>query len=1391
MSNNSIFKKYQNLPYLEKRLVQLRSLVAGNIPRTYFMHILNRTDLKEHLGKSFSNTYMASICQELINAKILNHNNELNQNIQHEITIDALHGENGEKNRKAILGVVDHFSKYINFLRLGVYLNNIEIFNQALQFNQNMVKDQSTILKLTKYFKNACLSQEHFKECHSKIKCWLIATKIYNILHHDYKGIIDIKNVELCSDIEIIKSCSNSNYIITLFLDFFFLRGDVASISSLIKITEFNLPLNNSLLAVYYFLNNEQEKAKIHFDCTITILKSTYKKRNIMLSGSFGIFYILTLLSSNKEEDSKKIQNLLTYYSKIQIIYEKELRNLQYYDTKTRVLEYFDEQHGYSYYLLRILKEFLSSGDELVQIDYSNSYFEEGEGSNLLDQFFLALIIYWTRSQDNNFIDLDKIFSKKHQTTIKWASHLISTLNSTNTNKQITTNPYKINFANIIKTKARWARTLDNLLNYFNSADITSSDKRIIWMLDFSKYNNSIRPIEQTLNKKGTWNKGRNASVNKLCESIHQLDYLTSHDREVLSCKKDDYGYCTSSIDYKTGIKALIGHPLIFNEGTGKKIELGVIEPELVVHEKSKEFSIKLSHIVTQDNYDIQLHKESPDKYNVINVSNKLKSLAKILGKNGLLIPNSERKQVMSVMKSAASKLHVRSELSNYDDLEANPGDATIVIQLEFSHTQEHLLIAQMFVRPFGGVGAYYKPGQGGTNIIAQINKEYKSVHRDLALEGNNAQLILSHCPSLERQENIDYEWNITELNIILEILHEIKTTQESYKFIIEWPKGEALNLKEEVSFKNLEIDLNKESQWLEFDGRLKVDENQIMDMRTLLENVEQMNGRFIQLKDNQFLTLTHAFAQKLKELQKAALVQNSKLGIHELGVNLLRGFEENSASIKANTEWKNYIKRLDSIENTNPKIPKNLQAELRPYQVDGFKWLSRLSNLGFGGCLADDMGLGKTVQSIAILLEQGVKGPCMVIAPASVCNVWQEEIAKFAPSLNCISLNDKDRQTQIANLAKMDILICSYGLIYQIEEILLRHKFQMLIVDEAQAIKNFNTKRFKIITQIKAKNRIALSGTPIENRIDELWNLFEFLNPGFLGGRKLFQEKYARPIEKDGDIVARNTLKKLIQPFMLRRTKSNVLSDLPPKTEQTIFIDPSPEEKNFYEALRRKAVERISDISNDDQGKKRFCILAEITKLRRACCAPLLIDTNVNITNSKLEMLDNLLQELKENNHRALIFSQYVDYLSLVKSRIAKQGITLQYLDGKTSKNKRKIAIENFQAGEGDVFLISLKAGGVGLNLTSADYVIHLDPWWNPAVEDQASDRAHRIGQTRPVTVYRLVMKYSIEEKILALHSKKRELSIGLLDNADSSASLNEQDLLNLLNESFTSSDS
>jgi SNF2 family DNA or RNA helicase len=315
---------------------------------------------------------------------------------------------------------------------------------------------------------------------------------------------------------------------------------------------------------------------------------------------------------------------------------------------------------------------------------------------------------------------------------------------------------------------------------------------------------------------------------------------------------------------------------------------------------------------------------------------------------------------------------------------------------------------------------------------------------------------------------------------------------------------------------------------------------------------------------------------------------------------------------------------------------------------------------------------------------------------------------------------------------------------------------------------------------QLQGKVKVILTGTPIENRLGELWNLLNFINPGLLGSYNSFSKRFVGPIEQQKNVSARHALKKLIQPFILRRLKTNVLEDLPPRIEKTVVIPFDEKERAFYEALRRTALENLAQVGSSDQ--KRIHILAEIMKLRRACCHPDLVAPDLSLSSSKLVRFMELVEELRENRHRALVFSQFVGCLEKVRAMLDERSVSYQYLDGSTPLEERKRRVDAFQGGEGDLFLISLRAGGTGLNLTGADFVIHLDPWWNPAVEDQASDRAHRIGQTRTVTIYRMIMEQTIEEKIIQLHHNKRDLANDLLDGADISGKLTDEELIGLI---------
>ncbi|MBF0128242.1 MAG: DEAD/DEAH box helicase, partial [Magnetococcales bacterium] len=465
------------------------------------------------------------------------------------------------------------------------------------------------------------------------------------------------------------------------------------------------------------------------------------------------------------------------------------------------------------------------------------------------------------------------------------------------------------------------------------------------------------------------------------------------------------------------------------------------------------------------------------------------------------------------------------------------------------------------------------------------------------------------------------------------------------------------------------------------------------------------------------------------------------------------------------------------------PELPSTFTAELRGYQLEGFRWLARLSRWGAGACLADDMGLGKTLQALALMVSRAPEGPALVVAPTSVCMNWVDESRRWAPTLNVRVFGGAERQEQLEGLGPFDLLICTYGLLQNESERFAGIPWHTVVLDEAQAIKNRMTKRSKAVMDLEADFRMVTTGTPIENHLGELWNLFRFINPGLLGSLERFNRRFAGPIERDRNDEARLRLKTLIRPFVLRRLKSQVLEELPPRTEITLRVELDGEERAFYEALRRNAIQKLSDVKLPDEDK-RFQILAEIMKLRRACCHPALVVPESRLAGAKLGVFREVVEELLANGHKVLVFSQFTSYLAIIREVLQRERISFQYLDGATSPAVRREVVSAFQAGKGDLFLISLKAGGLGLNLTAADYVIHMDPWWNPAVEDQASDRAHRFGQQRPVTVYRLVIRDSIEEKIVDLHRHKRDLADGLLDGSQSAGPISAEELMRLLTE-------
>ncbi|PWU07329.1 MAG: hypothetical protein C5B43_00550 [Verrucomicrobia bacterium] len=766
--------------------------------------------------------------------------------------------------------------------------------------------------------------------------------------------------------------------------------------------------------------------------------------------------------------------------------------------------------------------------------------------------------------------------------------------------------------------------------------------------------------------------------------------------------------------------------------------------------------------------------KETNNRYRVLNFTDKHLKLQDLLGKKGLELPKEAKSELAGFIQKADSIMHINCNMDGLG-LPQIAGNPETRIQL--TPKAEGLSVA-LIVRPTEKLEMRYRPGHGKATITSQIDDAYTIITRDLKKEVRLARELIQSCTILSNENADTDEWSF-DLEGSLELLTELQSKVDPG--ILEWPQGKKIAVTRPITLESLRIDVQKENDWFALDGEINIDQDQVWKMSKMIEALGNGKSRFIPLDDGSFLALTNELK---KEIEKIARIAEKGNKVHPLRMHALMDFESESIKVKGDTHWDNFVKKVRKALSHKAEIPGLLQADLRDYQVDGFRWLSRLSQMDSGACLADDMGLGKTIQTIALILTKADKGPCLVVAPTSVCYNWVNEIKAFAPSLTSYLFSEVlgDKKEMIAKISKMEVLICSYGLLQRYTELFEKKEWEVIVLDEAQAIKNPSTQRTRATSNLKGKFKIALTGTPIENHLTELWSLFNFINPGLLGSLRSFQENFANPIQKDQCLAARKALRDLVLPFTLRRTKSQVLTDLPARTETNLIVELSKEEEVFYEAMRQKAVENLAGIDEKDAGQRKLHIFTEITKLRRACCHPSLIDPGITIASSKVNLFKELIVNLLDNHHKALVFSQYVGFLDIIRKELDQMGVSYQYLDGSTPINARKKRVEDFQGGKGDLSLISLKAGGLGLNLTAADYVFLLDPWWNPAVENQASDRAHRIGQQRPVTIYRLISKNTIEEKIIKLHKSKQDLAAEVLSGAEGSSQLTEKELLEMI---------
>ena len=752
-----------------------------------------------------------------------------------------------------------------------------------------------------------------------------------------------------------------------------------------------------------------------------------------------------------------------------------------------------------------------------------------------------------------------------------------------------------------------------------------------------------------------------------------------------------------------------------------------------------------------------------------VRVDEKARNLAKIFrafGQGGKVVlpPNvlaeggGVLEKLGEVIATEKTETKVKNELSEVK------AKVACIIRLVFA---DGCLAVHVLTRPIeGNAELLLEPGFGPEKrLVKGANGDYLLV-RDLDEERS--------CLSTIRQSLADYDnwfdgrcsWAINDAGAAIAAVERLQSMTPAQT--IEWDKQKRLK----VSCPKVKIVSSGERRgWFDVSGTFATDGGKVHDVLELLSALRS-NGvgstsegaGYVQLESGDYIILTREIRKQLGALAVIGQAKDGCLSIPRGALPFLAS-AFGGEGVALPTAMKRATEKVRAALALVPEPPKTLAAQLRPYQVEGYRWLSRLAACGFGACLADDMGLGKTLQTIALLLERAKDGASLVIAPASVCGNWRDEIRRFAPTLEPIVALEEDEET-VKSAGPRAVVIASYGYLLFHERLFRGKDWNGIVLDEAQAIKNADAKRTKLVKDFKAKFRVAATGTPVENRIEELWSLFDFLNPGLLGTRDSFAQR------------SLSSVKPFVKPLVLRRLKGEVLDDLPQKTEVTRFVELDVDERSAYEACRLQAAQDVAGATKKERMGK---LLAGLTRLRRFCCNPSLVLGKNAVNSAKLAALAELMEELREGGHRALVFSQFTDYLAIVRKMVGEKGWSHQYLDGETPLKERGKRVEAFQNGEGDFFLISLKAGGTGLNLTAADYVIILDPWWNPAVENQAADRAHRIGQHRPVTIYRLIAKDTVEERVLELHHEKLQLSAELLEDTSSSGLTSEQ-LLKLL---------
>ncbi|MBO7481064.1 MAG: DEAD/DEAH box helicase [Bacteroidales bacterium] len=678
---------------------------------------------------------------------------------------------------------------------------------------------------------------------------------------------------------------------------------------------------------------------------------------------------------------------------------------------------------------------------------------------------------------------------------------------------------------------------------------------------------------------------------------------------------------------------------------------------------------------------------------------------------------------------------------------------------------------------------ARFVPAEGEEIVYDEVDGLTHCVNRDMNMEYNNYKELDSFLNEAVDAEVVSYaDYKIYTLGGLLKLLSFVHDNGSRY--FMEWPEGRPLKLKGMVQVNDIDILVASGKNWFEVEGKVVIGgKHYTLDELIKMCCSSDIEG-FVKLCEDEYVRMSEKLKRHLAKMESLQMGSGGhrRVSKYQIGTfaAMLEGF-----NCQTDSGYTQLLEKTKTAYELTPDVPATVNAQLRGYQIDGFRWVCRLDAWGAGACLADDMGLGKTLQALSFLAYKANDGCSLVVAPKSVVLNWAAEARHFTPSLNIFVLNNvKNRAAVVENAGPNDIVLCTYGLLVTEADTITQKMWNVVCLDEAHQIKNKQTQVSHVAMEIKSDSRLILTGTPLQNNLSELWNLFQFINPGLLGTWLHFRSNF---IIQDLDNEHKMMLKDMTQPFILRRTKKDVLTDLPEKLLHTHYVEMTDDEAKVYEEMRHMAEVKFK--KHKTRAEKReadtldLTFFAELMKLRQAACSMRLVYDNWTAQSSKVIALLEILNDIaSEPDNNILVFSQFTSYLEMIKIELKKQGRQFLYLDGQTPLDKRQEMVDQFQNGQCKLFLSSLKAGGLGVNLTAANYVILLDPWWNPAIENQAMDRAHRIGQKRVVTVIRLISSQTIEEKILQLHETKQTLSDDMLDGTSETYKLTYEDIMDMV---------